>query len=141
MYQTNLGRMETEGEKAFKFAEAINKTIALVHIKSTFYDFVIRTLMRSLCTTESQTNTETSPQTQTPQQPHKMQALGGLPRNVSEQNLRRQNSQQTLVSHSSSASTSSQLGLQFDYLNEFFFKKSDNSVILFKVSFLDGYCK
>ena len=48
LYQTNLGRMETEGEKAFKFAEAINKTIALIHLKSSFYDYAARILMKFL---------------------------------------------------------------------------------------------
>lgn len=48
LYQTNLGRMETEGEKAFKFAEAINKTIAHIHLKSSFYDYAARTLMEFL---------------------------------------------------------------------------------------------
>lgn len=48
LYQTNLGRMETEGEKAFKFAEAINKTIAHIHLKSSFYDYAARALMEFL---------------------------------------------------------------------------------------------
>lgn len=48
LYQTNLGRMETEGEKAFNFAEAINKTIAHIHLKSSFYDYAARALMEFL---------------------------------------------------------------------------------------------